>query len=185
MAEDSQTQVEGSLSAPIHVTFRLRCTAHHKGLGLPGKLASAMMSASVDVANNNGSAECCGTEALRIVIDRPLPGVRVVQVAGELDMVTAPHLDSRLLDQIDKRDGHIVVDLSAVTFLGAAGLTSLVRAREAATCHDIGLHLVGVDHPAVARSLEITQLRPTFAVHPSTGSAITALATTAADRSRR
>jgi anti-anti-sigma factor len=78
-----------------------------------------------------------------------------------------------------------VVDLSAVTFLGAAGLTSLVRAREAATCRDIRLHLAGVDHQAVARSLEITQLRPTFAVHPSTGSAITALTATAADRSRR
>ena len=144
-----------------------------------------MMSASVDVANNNGSAGCCGTEALRIVIGRPLPGVRVVPVAGELDRVTAPDLDSRLLDQIDKCDGDVVVDLSAVTFLGAAGLTSLVRAREAATCHDIGLHFVGVDHRAVARSLEITRLRPTFVVHPSTGSAVTALATTAADRSRR
>jgi anti-sigma B factor antagonist len=144
-----------------------------------------MMSASVDVANNNGSAECCGTEALRIVIGRPLPGVRVVQVAGELDMVTAPHLDSCLLDQIDKRDGHVVVDLSAVTFLGAAGLTSLVKAREAAACHDIRLHLAGVDHRTVARFLEITQLRPTFAVHPSIGSAVTALMATAADRSRR
>jgi len=144
-----------------------------------------MMSASVDVANNNGSAECCGTEPLCIVIGRPLPGVRVVQVAGELDRVTASHLDSCLLDQIDRCDGDVVVDLSAVTFLGAAGLTSLVRAREAATCHDVRLHLAGVDHPAVAHSLEITQLRPTFAVHSSTGSAVTALTATAADRSRR
>lgn len=144
-----------------------------------------MMSASVDVAHDNGSAGCCGTQALRIVIGRPLPGVRVVQVADELDMVTAPHLNSHLLDQIDKRDGHVVVDLSAVTFLGAAGLTSLVTAREAAICHDIRLHLAGVDHPAVARALEITQLRPTFAVHPSTGSAVTVLAAMAVDRSRR
>ena len=52
-------------------------------------------------------------------------------MAGELDMQTAPQLHSCLLSQIDGRGGHVVVDLSKVTFLGAAGLESLVRARQA------------------------------------------------------
>jgi anti-anti-sigma factor len=78
----------------------------------------------------------------------------VVQVAGELDMQTAPQLDSRLLSQIDVRVRHVVVDLSKVTFLGAAGLESLVRAREAATCHHIKVHLAGVDHRAVTLPLD-------------------------------
>jgi len=102
------------------------------------------------------------------VIDQSMPGVRVVRVAGELDMLTAPQLASCLLSQIDARGGHVVVDLSAVTFLAAAGLGSLVRAREAATHHDIELCLTGVDHRAVARSLEITRLRATFTIRPST-----------------
>ena len=101
-----------------------------------------------------------------------MPGVRVVRVAGELDLLTAPQLDSCLLSQIDARGGHVVVDLSKVTFLAAVGLGSLVKAREVATCHHVELHLTGVDHRAVARPLEITELRPTFTIHPSAESVI-------------
>lgn len=127
-----------------------------------------MTYASILVAKDNGLAGCRGAGALGVVIDQPVPGVRVVRVAGELDGLTAAQLDSRLLSQIEGRGGHVVVDLSEVTFLAAAGLGSLVGAREAATHHDIELCLTGVDHRAVARPLEITRLRATFTIHPST-----------------
>ena len=131
-----------------------------------------MQDTSFSVAKNQGSAGCRGTESLRVAIDQPMPGVRVVRVAGELDLLTAPQLDSCLLSQIDARGGHVVVDLSKVTFLAAVGLGSLVKAREVATCHHVELHLTGVDHRAVARPLEITELRPTFTIHPSAESVI-------------
>lgn len=134
-----------------------------------------MTYASILVAKDNGLARCRGVGELRVMIDQPVPGVRVVRVAGELDLLTAPQLDSRLLSQIKGRGGHVVVDLSAVTYLAAAGLGSLVSAREAATRHDIELCLTGVDHRAVARPLEITRLRATFAIHPSTKSVIAAV----------
>jgi anti-sigma B factor antagonist len=152
------------------VPFSMQCSP--EGLELPRKLASRMWDTSISVATDQGSAGCRGGEALRVAIDQPMPGVRVVRVAGELDMLTAPQLDSCLLSQIDVRGGHVVVDLSKVTFLGAAGLGTLARAQEAATCHHIELHLAGVDHRAIARPLEITGLRPTFALHPSTESVI-------------
>lgn len=114
-------------------------------------------------------------------IDQPVPGVRV---AGELDLLTAPQLDYRLLSQIKGRGGHVVVDLSAVTFLAAAGLGSLIRAREAATRHDTELCLTGVDHRAAARPLEITRLRATFAIHPSTKSVIAAVGAQASEATR-
>lgn len=131
-----------------------------------------MSDTSISVAKKQGSAGFRGVEALRVAIDQPMPGLRVVRVAGELDMLTAPQLDSCLLSQIDARGEHVVVDLNKVTFLGAAGLTSLVRAREAATGHHIELHLTGVDHRAIARPLEVTELRPTFSIHPSTESVL-------------
>jgi anti-sigma B factor antagonist len=131
-----------------------------------------MWDTSFSVAKNQGSAACRGAELLRVAIDQPMPGVRVVRVAGELDMLTAPQLASCLLSQIDARVGHVVVDISKVTFLGAAGLGSLVKAREVATCHHVELHLTGVDHRAVARPLEITELRPTFTIHSSAESVI-------------
>ncbi|HKS53502.1 MAG TPA: STAS domain-containing protein [Pseudonocardiaceae bacterium] len=107
-----------------------------------------------------------------MAIDQPIPGMRVVRVAGALDIQTAPQLDPCLLSQIDGRGGHVVVDFSKVTFLGAAGLGSLVKAREAAACHHITLHLTGVDRRAVARPLKITGLLPTFSISPSIESVI-------------
>ena len=86
------------------------------------KLGSTMSDTSIFGAKNQGAARGRGAEALRVAIDQPMPGVRVVRVAGELDMLTAPQLDSCLLSQIDGRGEHVVVDLSKVTFLGAAGL---------------------------------------------------------------
>ncbi|HEX6401838.1 MAG TPA: STAS domain-containing protein [Pseudonocardiaceae bacterium] len=129
-----------------------------------------MLDTSISEAKKQGSTGFRGAEALRVAIDQPMPGLRVVRVAGELDLLTAPQLDSCLLRLIDVGSGHVVVDLSKVTFLAAAGITSLVRARDAATCHHIELHLAGVDHRAIARPLEITGLRPTFAIYPSTES---------------
>src|SRR5437763_12599673 len=51
-----------------------------------------------------------------------------VQLRGELDLATAPDLD-RLLDQL-RRDGHrqVILDLSGLEFLCAAGLSVLLRA---------------------------------------------------------
>ena len=150
------------------VPFSVQCSP--EGLGLPRKLASTMCDTPISVTKDQGPAGCLDAEVLRVAIDQPIPGVRVVRVAGELDMQTAPQLHCCLLSQIDGRGGHVVVDLSKVTFLGAAGLESLVRARQAATCRHIKLRLTGVDHRAVARPLEIAGLLPTFAIHPLTES---------------
>ena len=55
-------------------------------------------------------------------------GEMIVEVVGELDLATAP-----LLDEVLSRDGavatgHVVVDVSHLTFMGAAGLSVLVDA---------------------------------------------------------
>lgn len=136
------------------------------GTRAPKKAVSTMCDTSISVTKDQGPAGCSDAEVFRVAIDQPIPGVRVVRITGELDLQTAPQLHSCLLSQIDGRGRDVVVDLSKVTFLGAAGLESLVRAREAATCRHIKLHLAGVDHRAVALPLEITGLLPTFAIHP-------------------
>lgn len=104
---------------------------------------------------------------VRFAIDQSVPGVRVVYVAGELDLLTTPLLDQRMRGQIDVGGGHVVVDLSEVTFLGAAGLTSLSSALEAAARRDVQLHLTGADHRAVARPLQIVGLLETLDSHPT------------------
>ena len=50
----------------------------------------------------------------------------VVVVAGEIDMATAPQLESCLTDHADR---DVTVDLSEVTFVDSTGLAVLVSAR--------------------------------------------------------
>ena len=137
-----------------------------EGLELPGKLASSMCDTPISAPQDQTSSGCRDAQALRVAIDQPIPDVGVVRVAGALDMQTAPQLESCLLSQIDGHSGHVVVDLSKVTFLGAAGLGCLVKARQAAACHHVTVHLTGVDHRAVAVPLEITGLLSAFVSLP-------------------
>jgi anti-sigma B factor antagonist len=103
-----------------------------------------------------------------ITVERPAPGVRVVRVAGDLDLATAPRLSSAVLDDVGCR--RLVVDLSAVTFLGSTGLSALLACGE-----DRVLRLVGVEHRPVARPLAITGLDALFLTHSSVPEALAAI----------
>jgi anti-sigma B factor antagonist len=79
-------------------------------------------------------------------------GRAVVEVAGELDTYTAPLLEACVRGQL-VRPGlrALVVDLSQVSFLGAAGLAVLARAQH--TCRERGAGFVvrGEPHSLVSR----------------------------------
>jgi anti-sigma B factor antagonist len=105
----------------------------------------------------------------------------VVRVAGELDSLTAPLLDRHLQRHLHESGGHLVLDLSEVTFLSAAGLTSLVTAGETATRCEVQLHITGADHRAVARLLEITTLRGTLDIHPTVQSIVDTIRSNSGD----
>ncbi|SMD27131.1 STAS domain-containing protein [Kibdelosporangium aridum] len=91
----------------------------------------------------------------------------VVTVAGEVDLSTAGLLTQGLTAAglISQPPRTLVVDLSAVTFFGAAGLTSLVRAVHRCQGQGIALQIVA-NHPVVLRPLEITGLIETLPVVP-------------------
>lgn len=55
-------------------------------------------------------------------------GETIVEVAGELDLATAPLLTEVLSHNGAAATGRVVVDVSHLTFMGAAGLTVLVDA---------------------------------------------------------
>jgi anti-anti-sigma factor len=114
-------------------------------------------------------------QSVRFSSDQPAPGVRVVRVAGELDSLTAPLLDHHLQTHLQGDGRHVVLDLTEVTFLSAAGLTSLIIARDTATRGGIELHLTGAGHRAIARPLEILELRATFDVRPTVQSIVDAI----------
>ena len=67
-------------------------------------------------------------DALEFVIRTAATGQVVLEVAGEVDMVTAPQLADALAVQLARDVGVVVVELGRVTFLGSSGLAVLVNA---------------------------------------------------------
>jgi anti-sigma B factor antagonist len=90
-----------------------------------------------------------------------------VSLRGDLDLVSAPHLQ-QVLDQLC-RDGYpeIVLDLSELEFLGAAGLTVFHRidAQLRAVNGRLILHR---PPPLARRMLAITRLDTVLTIRPAT-----------------
>lgn len=103
-------------------------------------------------------------ETLRIVDRREARwtgggGAVVVEVAGELDAVTAPQL-GRHLDGLDLTDDQIVhLDLSAVSFIDSSGLRELVAPTRGV------IRVIGASE-VVRRILEMTGLEGMMAPPP-------------------
>jgi anti-sigma B factor antagonist len=94
-------------------------------------------------------------------------GRRAAAVAGEVDVATAGALYVFLAHCIYGAASpcDLVVDMSAVTFMGASGLTALVRADDLA--RDLGVRLrLGVTSACVTRILEVTGLSRRFMSSP-------------------
>jgi anti-sigma B factor antagonist len=95
-------------------------------------------------------------------------GTRVVAVAGEVDLYTAPEFE-RALELNGGAGGRVVVDLSECTFLDSTGLGILVQANR----HNGGNGLLvvagGVE---VLRAFQVTGLDGRFVLHPTLESAL-------------
>lgn len=93
---------------------------------------------------------------------------RVVSIAGELDLYTAPEFE-RALELNGAANGRVVVDLSECTFIDSTALGMLLRAER----HIGGSALLIVATGAeVLRAFEVSGLARRFALHPSLGSAL-------------
>jgi anti-sigma B factor antagonist len=90
-----------------------------------------------------------------------------VSLCGELDLVSAPHLQ-QVLDQLC-RDGYseIVLDLSKLEFLGAAGLTVFHRIETQLRAAN-GRFILHQPPPLARRMLAITGLDTVLTIRPPT-----------------
>lgn len=107
-----------------------------------------------------------GPVPIRCTTSRPRADICVVHLAGELDIATVPLVADYLRRQTATRPAELLLDLTGVTLLGAAGLALIV----AATKNDDGihgrLHLVGVTgNRPVERALQVTSLLAMIDVH--------------------
>jgi anti-sigma B factor antagonist len=102
-------------------------------------------------------------------------GQVVIEVGGEVDMLTSPQLRSAVLDLFEPESGVdlLVLDLDGVTFLGTSGLAVLIEVREAA--HTAGVELrLACTARRVLRPLTIAGLIPLFDIHDTVERALAA-----------
>ncbi|MEJ3654528.1 anti-sigma factor antagonist [Actinomycetes bacterium KLBMP 9759] len=92
-------------------------------------------------------------------------GKVIVEVGGEVDMLTSPQLRAVVLDQLTATGTDVVVlGLDKVTFLGTSGLAVLIELREAT--HAAGVELrIACTARRVLRPLTIAGLIPLFDIH--------------------
>jgi anti-sigma B factor antagonist len=110
------------------------------------------------------------------VDEREEEGVRVLAVAGELDIATAPSLCARLDASRAARQPRLVVDLSGVEFCDSTGLRALLGAASEVHTHGGRFALVCRPEGNVARLLDIVGASELIAIHPDRDAALSAVA---------
>lgn len=95
----------------------------------------------------------------------------VIDVAGEIDVYTAPQLRDTLTELVAGGDHHLVVDLERVAFLDSTGLGVLVGGLKKVRSHDGSLQLVCTREPLL-KVFRITGLGKVFTLRGSLEAAL-------------
>lgn len=97
---------------------------------------------------------------------RPLGDSMVLEVAGEIDITTAPRFRARLIELIGGGSRSVVVDLDSVGFIDSTGLGVLIGARR--RLGEVGGELTLVIPPGPIRNLfAVTDLEGIFTIRDS------------------
>jgi anti-sigma B factor antagonist len=78
-----------------------------------------------------------------------------IAVSGEIDLGTAPQLETALADALSATPTQITVDLSDVEFIDSTGVSVLVRSAHQGEQRGVSVRVHGA-HGIVARVLEVT-----------------------------
>ena len=102
--------------------------------------------------------------------------ITIAELAGELDIASAPDLRERLLAALRPTSGRLIIDLSRVSFCDASGLAVLIGTRRRATLLGGFLRLAAVP-PEVSRVLRSSGLDRHLPTFPTVGAAASAPST--------
>jgi anti-sigma B factor antagonist len=100
-------------------------------------------------------------------------GRTVVEVAGEIDVYTAPKLREQLAELVDSGRHDIVVDMQGVEFLDSTGLGVLVGGLKRVKQHEGSMNLVCTQE-RILKIFRITGLTKVFPIHDSVAAAVAA-----------
>ncbi len=104
--------------------------------------------------------------------DRPVDDdTHVVAVTGEIDLFTAPEFKQRVSAPIDAGRTHLVVDLTATTFVDSSSLGVLIGAHRRLRRHG-GRLVVVCTSDAIVKTFRITGLDGVFTIVSSLDEAL-------------
>ncbi|MGH3958497.1 STAS domain-containing protein [Mycobacterium sp.] len=100
-------------------------------------------------------------------------GVTVLVVGGEIDMASAPTLESAVAGVLAEDALALVIDLSEVRFLASVGLSILVAARE--KIGEPGRFAVAAQGPLISRIIQLVNLDELLSLHETLEDALLAV----------
>lgn len=101
---------------------------------------------------------------LSIATERVSPEEYVIALSGEVDLYSCPEFKDELLRVISEGARHVVVDLTATTFIDSTALGVLLRGVERLRERD-GRLSVSCDDPNICKVFEVTGLDRIFSVY--------------------
>lgn len=93
---------------------------------------------------------------LQVHVAETLPGVRIVEIVGEVDLSNVTMVEQQLNDVADNAT-QLTVDLTSVSYLDSQGLRMLQRLADRYACGEFDLTLVVNPSDVVHRLLTITR----------------------------
>lgn len=114
-----------------------------------------------------------GAAANCTVAERKIGELAVLAVSGSLDVLTTPELEAGIAAAVHQFPAGLIVDLSAVDFLGSSGMGALVTAH-AYLAPDVRLALVA-DGPATSRPLTLVGIADVIDTFTTLDEAVSAL----------
>lgn len=103
--------------------------------------------------------------------DRRQGDATILDVAGEVDVYTAPKLREKLVELVSEGNYHLIVDMTKVDFLDSTGLGVLVGGLKRVRSHDGSLELV-CNQERILKIFRITGLTKVFPIYDSLDEAL-------------
>lgn len=110
-------------------------------------------------------------DLLDVTVHRPDGEAEVLEVIGEVDLLSVEVLDDALAAALAREPGRLVIDLTGVSFLASVGMTVLLKAHRSAG--GTRLRVVAPGRGTVGRALELTGLTEALAVAGTRAEALT------------
>ena len=127
----------------------------------------------IDLGGCPASQNCSRTPAITLTLSQPQPQTTVCTVTGTVDWNTHPMLRQALTEAAHSRVLYLVIDLSAVAAMDAAGPYTLLEARAQHRRRGSG-HLAVIIDPTCCAIPDLHQvaIRAAFDIYPTVTDAL-------------